>query len=209
MVTDELYRPYRDEKYLAFSKALSPTDTLPRAGIRVPVLRTLAKTIQPQEVEEYHYHEDINLVGLAIGAQKWPLERKLQELDKLLPYLSSWDHTDLIQTAFKPKKKEEEEAYQYFTSLLKDERVYTKRLGIVWLMPNRKKYDRDTVLDLILSADDENEYYISMAVAWAVSFFFLDDPSVEPRLMELSPITRKRTLQKIRDSRRFRTKEDR
>ena len=120
----------------------------------------------------------------------------------ILPYLSTWDQTDVIMTVFKLKKNNKDVYLPFFTSLLEDERVFPKRMGIVWLMSNRKGLDRDETLKRIISSDDENQYYISMAVAWAFSFFYIDDPETRIYLEKLSPKTRKLAERKIRESRR-------
>lgn len=201
MVTDSLFAPYADEKYKDFTSRLSTSDTLPRLGIRVPILRKLAKEIDWREYE-IKWHEDVILIGLAIGSSDLSPKDKIQELKKLLPYLSAWDQTDIINTVFKIKKKNKDVYLQFFTSLLEDERTFPKRLGIVWLMSNRKELDRDETLEKIINADDEDAYYISLAVAWAFSFFYIDDPEIKILLDRLSPKTRKLAERKIRESRR-------
>ncbi len=202
MVTDVLYAPYVDEKYRVFASSLSPTDTLERKGIRIPVLRKLAVAVNPDDIE-IRYHEDVILMGLAIGEEKTPPEEKLKRLTRLLPFLSSWDQTDTIVSAFKPEENEKDRYYSYFSSLLEITDVFPKRLGIVWLMTMRKLLDRKAVTDLIIKADDGNEYYISMAVAWALSALITDDRTLMSRLDEVSAVTKKRTEQKLRDSFRF------
>ena len=142
------------------------------------------------------------MIGLAIGGSDLSPKDKIQELKKLLPYLSAWDQTDIIITVFKIKKKNKDVYLQFFTSLLEDERTFPKRLGIVWLMSNRKELDRDETLEKIINADDEDVYYISLAVAWAFSFFYIDDPEIKILLDRLSPKTRKLAERKIRESRR-------
>lgn len=202
MDTDLLYTPYIDEKYKEFSSSLSLTDRLDRKGIRIPVLRSLAKTVKSDDIT-IKYHEDVILKGLSLGAEKIPTEKKLEKLTALLPFLTSWDQTDIIQSAFKPKKDDKEVLYSYFLSLLNNIEIYSKRLAIVWLMSNRKYYDRKKTLLAIINADDEKEYYISMAVAWAFSFFVIDDPTLISWQDKLQNKTRKRALQKLRDSKRF------
>jgi len=200
--TDLLYAPYIDEKYKEFSSSLSLTDKEERKGIRIPVLRSLAKTVSSEDIT-IKYHEDVILKGLSLGRENIPIEEKLEKLTVLLPYLTSWDQTDIIQSGFKPKKNDKEILYSYFRSLLNSKDVYTKRLGIIWLMSNRKYYDKEQTLLAIINADDEKEYYISMAVAWAFSFFVIDDPTFISWQDKLQNTTRKRALQKLRDSKRF------
>ncbi len=197
MVTDTLYEPFIDEKYRLFASSLSPSGTLERKGIRIPVLRKLSRTVNPDDIE-IRYHEDVILKGLAIGK-----ERRLDKLTLLLPLLSSWDQTDTIASAFKPEENERDRYYSYFTSLLSSREVFPKRLSIVWLMTNRKLFGRKAVTDAIIKADDEDEYYISMAVAWALSALIIDDRTILSRLDEVSTVTKKRTEQKLRDSLRF------
>lgn len=201
MVTDSLYAPYLDSEYKDFTSRLSTTDTLPRAGMRIPILRQLAKDFDWREYE-IKWHEDVILKGLAIGLSKLSPEEKIEELKDLLPLLSSWDQTDIIVTVFKIKKKNRDVYLPFFLSLLEDGHVFTKRLGIVWLMSNRKELNRDETLERIINSDDESEYYISMAVAWAFSSFYADDPEIKDKLNKLSPGTRRLAERKIRESRR-------
>lgn len=201
MVTDSLYAPYLDSEYKDFTSRLSTTDTLPRAGMRIPILRQLAKDFDWREYE-IKWHEDVILKGLAIGLSKLSPEEKIEELKALLPFLSSWDQTDIIVTVFKIKKKNREVYLPFFLSLLEDGHVFTKRLGIVWLMSNRKELNRDETLERIINSDDEGEYYISMAVAWAFSSFYADAPNIKGQLNNLSPGTRRLAERKIRESRR-------
>ncbi len=201
MVTDSLYAPYLDSEYKDFTSRLSTTDTLPRAGMRIPILRQLAKDFDWREYE-IKWHEDVILKGLAIGLSKLSPEEKIEKLKALLPFLSSWDQTDIIVTVFKIKKKNREVYLPFFLSLLEDGHVFTKRLGIVWLMSNRKELNRDETLERIINSDDESEYYISMAVAWAFSSFYADDPEIKDKLNKLSPGTRRLAERKIRESRR-------
>lgn len=199
MVTDKLYEGYIDGKYKSFSSKLSKTDTLPRRGIRIPILRALSKTLSPDDIE-ITYHEDVILKGLAIGYEKTEPEEKLRKLHALLPALSSWDQTDTIVTAFRPRNGEKEQFYSFFLSLLESKEVYPKRLGVVWVMSNRKSYNKEEVIKAIIKADNPNEYYISMAVAWALATFISDDKVFLPYLDKVSSKTKKRAEQKLRDS---------
>lgn len=202
MVTDSLYEPYIDEKYKKFASSLSVTDTMPRKGIRIPLLRKLSKEIDEEKIE-IKYHEDVILKGLAIGYSRKTPEDKIEALSSLLPYLSSWDQTDTIASGFKVNEDTIDEYYRFFSSLLKRKEVFIKRLAIVWLMSNRRSFKREKTLELILSSDDEKEYYISMAVAWAFSLFVIDNNRELEKISSLSPTTQLRAKQKLRDSRRF------
>ena len=202
MDTKKLYEPYISEKVRAFSSSLSLTDTHPRIGVSIPNIDKISKTITSEDVDNIVFHEDVILKGMAIGHEKCSFKEKTTKLDALLPYLASWDQTDTIQSRFKFKEKEKEEMFSYFSSLLNREGTYVKRLGIIWLMANRKHFDSDLLLALITETDDENDYYISMAVAWALASFFIDNKENLKWFDKVSTSTRKRAEQKVRDSRR-------
>ena len=202
MDTEALYAPYRDERTRIFNERISNDPVYPFAGMRIPMLRKLAKGLDPDTIE-IRFHEDVTLRGLAIASMKAPLAVKLEKLDKLLPLITAWDHTDVIASSLKPGKGEKDEALAYFLQLLKDERVFPCRLAIVYLMSHRKDYaDQDMLLSSITDADN-SEYYISMAVAWALSFFYIDSKErALPYFDKVTEQTRKRAWQKVHDSRR-------
>jgi len=202
--TEQLYDKYKDANYKKFAKSLSPTDKLDRIGIRIPDLRKLAKTIKADDIE-IKYHEDVILKGLAIANEKISFNEKAKKLNKLLPYLSSWDQTDIIQSALKPTKSNKEDMYIYFKTLLQNKDIFTRRLAIVWLMSNRKKYNKEEILDLIISSDSD-EYYIMMAVAWALSYFYFDDNETLALFDKVSAKTKKKAIQKINESKRLKDK---
>lgn len=197
MVTDELYAPFKDEKYKAFNSRLV-TGTLPLYGVRLPILRKLSKEVAFEDIE-IKYHEDVLLKSFSLGYSKHSYKEKLEKLTTLLPYFESWDQTDSAITVFKPKEKEKEIAYRYFSELLKSKKTYYRRLAIVFFLQNRKLYDREQILDILINADS-TEYYVSMALAWALSIFIIEDPTLTPLLNKVSKETKRRTEQKIRDS---------
>lgn len=207
MDTDSIYKDYIDPDYLSFAQKLSKTDTIARAGIRIPILRKLAKDVSFDEVD-IKYHEDVILKGLSLAFEKNLFEKKIDRLNSLLPYLSSWDQTDTIQSGYKPKNKDREQMISYFADLLDSKSVFPKRFGIVWIICNRKEIGLDKAINLIVKADDETEYYISMAVAWALSIFYFDDAAKTiSKLDYVSKTTKQRTLQKIRESKRYKGEE--
>ena len=201
MNTTILYKPYRDENYAAFSAKLSKDPVFPHYGVRIPVLRKLACNIEDLSFPVV-WHEDVLLKSLAIGKRKIPFGEKTVLLDELIPYFTSWDHSDTAASALKVNSDDKYEAFSYFSSLLKDTRVFVRRLGIVWLMSNRKLFDCDTILSNITEADN-SDYYTSMAVAWALSMFFCDGyERTEYWMKKVSYETAERARRKIRESRR-------
>ena len=203
MDTEALYAPYADERYKEFSSKLTRIHDLPYAGVRIPVLRKLAKEIEDISFP-VRFHEDVILRGFWIASRPLPFTAKEDLLRSHFQYLMTWDEADTLAASLKLKKSEAEEAYAFFVSVLSDARQMVRRLGIVSLMTHRKRFqDRKEEMLRLITEADSSEYYISMAVAWALSFFFIDDPSTEAWLDKVSPATAQRARQKIRDSRRI------
>lgn len=200
MDTDKLYEGLASESYKAFSEKLSKDGRYPAKGVKIPVLRKIAKEIGDCSFP-IKYHEDVILRALQIGGWKKPFREKAEALEELFPYMSAWDHSDTAGSSMQIGKGEKEEALAYFLALLRDERVFVKRTAIAFLISKRKRYDRKVLLDAIIDADSD-DYYISMAVAWALSAFFIDDESTEEYFCWVSEATRKRIKQKIKNSRR-------
>ena len=203
MNTKELYDRHCVKNIKAFSQKLIPNLDYPLYGIQVPILREIAKTIEDIDFKIV-YHEDVLLRGFIIAKKKIPIEEKLQLLDTQLDLLSTWDETDTLASSLKFGKKEIDKAYEYFCALLSDERIYVRRIAVVWIMSNRNKLSvpLKEQLDGIIKVKND-DYYIAMAIAWALSSYYITDKKLtESYIEKADEVITKMTIQKIRDSRR-------
>ena len=141
------------------------------------------------------------LRGFWIGRQKLPFNEKLKLIDDHIQYLETWDEVDCFASEIKPKPTEKDAAYSYFMNLIRSSNTMTRRLGIIFMMKQRKAYPDKTeeIIEAITDADND-EYYVSMAVAWALTTFYMNDNSIDEWFNRISQETLKRTQQKIRDS---------
>lgn len=205
METTKLYDNISDDKIKAFNEKLIPNLDYPAYGVRIPELRKIAKNTKDMDFE-IKYHEDVLLRGFIIAARKCPIEEKLELLNTQLNLLKTWDETDTLSASLKFGKKEIERAYAYFHSLLADERVYAHRLAVVWIMSNRNKISSpiESQLEAIVKVKND-DYYIAMAIAWAISCYYITDPDkTVPYIEKVDGEVKKMAMQKIRDSRRTR-----
>ena len=203
MDTKTLYDKYTMKNIKAFQEKLIPSLDYPIYGIQVPILRKIAKEIDDIDFE-IRYHEDVLLRGFVIAGKKIGVEEKLSLLNTQLPLLSTWDETDTFASSLKFRKKEIDKAYEYFYSLLSDERTFVRRIAVVWIMGNRKKVSAPLKEQLDgISKVRNDDYYIAMAVAWALSSYYITDRELtKPYIDKADDVIRKMTMQKIRDSRR-------
>lgn len=135
-------------------------------GVRLPTLQKFAKDIEPEYIELEAadlYHEEILLYGYAAGLIKNE-DEQLEYLENILPYIDNWCTCDCIVSSL--KKLTGEKSYQHFSGLLKDDRGFYVRVGIVSMMRNFMKTDHLFEILRDLRAIKNDAYYIKMAKAW-------------------------------------------
>ena len=78
----------QNEEYKNFNKKLCPDTNLKMLGIKIPVLRAIAKEIVKDNPEEYlknvknEYFEEVIVEGLVMAYSKMPIEAKLELIKK-------------------------------------------------------------------------------------------------------------------------------
>ena len=159
MDTEKLYGPYIDDGYRTFSERLTRIHDRPYLGVRLPVLKRLAAGLDSIDFL-VAYHEDVLLRGFWIARQKLPFAERRKLLEDHLQYLMTWGEADTLAAALRIGKGEKDEAYAFFSSLLSDERVMPRRLGIVTLMSKRALYPEKRYLIIsYLGVTDHREAF--------------------------------------------------
>ena len=199
-----------DEKYKDFIAKLVPTiekDTI--IGVRMGDLRRLAREIRKEanldifNEAKFYYREEKLLYALCLFKMSESFDKAMEALDEFLPYIDSWEVTDLVAGEIIIKKAQREEAFQKAQSYLLSEDEYTIRLGLVIM---NRKFNDDEYIDKILTALKTislDAYYVNMAAAWLLcELYFTDKVKVDEFLSSdaISMDIKKMTRQKIRES---------
>ena len=161
----------QDLGYGDFHSKLMPTVCKDRIiGVRVPVLRKLAKELNKSDLKAdflntlpHKYYEEDNLHAFLIEQIK-DFDECIFALDKFLLFVDNWATCDMMTP--KVLGTNTEKLYEKIEEWVKSEHIYTIRFAIVTLM----KFFMDERLDkkhlsLILKIKTD-EYYINMAIAW-------------------------------------------
>lgn len=161
----------QDPFYKEFQSKLMPTVHPDKIiGVRMPVLRKLAKELSgSEEAEEFlktlphEYYEEDNLHGLLIELMK-DYDRCVEELNRFLPYVDNWSTCDMIS----PKifKKYLPELLEQIKIWMASEHVFMVRFGMKMLMNLYlgEAFQKEH-LEMVAAVESE-EYYIRMMQAW-------------------------------------------
>lgn len=164
----------QDLEYKAFHSKLIPTVNPDEIiGVRLPVLRKLAKSIAKEGTAfSTDYYEEKMLRGLAIGYKKCGIDEHLKELADFVPLIDNWAVCDCVCSTLKFTEKNREDVWQFLHQYLNGSE-YEVRFLVVMLMDYFLTDEYvDRVNDILLSIK-RDEYYINMAIAWALSVEFV------------------------------------
>ena len=204
---------YQDSKYGDFSAKLVPT--LPREcfiGVRSPdykkILRELVSLPQ-EEIERFKksiphkYHEE-NCLHIALINKTKDYNECVSQLEFFLPYINSWAVSDGLNPPV--LKKNRNKHLPKLKNWIKDEKPFTKRVGMLLLMKYFLDEDfKPEYLELPAKIRSD-EYYVNMMTAWLFAEALVKQwDSALPFIQDkkLAPWTHNKAIQKACESLRI------
>ncbi len=198
-------------KYKEFSESLVP-GVENMLGIRLPQLRKLAKKLAKEDWKEYlswndfAYFEEIMLQGMILGYVKAPAGEILEAAGQFIPRINNWSVNDSFCTTFQCASKNPMQVWDFLMQYKDSHKEFEVRVVAVMLMVHFliPEYIEKTLE--VLGALDTEEYYASMAAAWAFATAWAKFPQGTKAYLQEHPIDRetyKRMLQKCIESRRI------
>ncbi len=182
-------------------------------GVRMPVLRNLAKqivggdyTTYLQESRNFEYYEEKMVYGLVLGAIRRDFATVMVHLRRFVPHIDNWAVCDSLSSSLKEVRKHREATLPYLVECCSATEEYTIRFGVVMLLFH---YTDDEHIEILLREYDaitSDAYYVRMGVAWAVAECFT---KCRQRTLEylqnnrLDDWTHNKAIQKIRESLRI------
>ena len=163
-----------DEKFQAFTSALIP-GSRPIMGVRVPVLRKIAKEIAKGDWQTYlreateDSYEEVAVKGFVIGYAKAELGILLPYIKEHIEKIDDWSLCDGFCSNLKIAGRYQDAFLEFLLPYGKIDDEFKQRVVAVMLMDY---YLTDAYIDQTLEILDslKNEkYYCKMAVAWAVA----------------------------------------
>ncbi len=184
------FRERSDEAYKKFNESLIP-GTQTAYGVRVPEMRRMARAIVKNDPEGFlavsrtDSYEEILLRGIVIASMKTDHNRRLALTEEFLPLIDNWAVCDIFCGTFSLKKPEEREVmWQFLQPLFQDSREFYARFAAVMLLSHFTTKEKLPEALALLEGMRQEQYYVRMAVAWAVSICYVKFPRETERLLK-------------------------
>lgn len=197
-----------DDDYKSFHAKITPTSK-PILGVRVPLLRALAKEILRHDWRLWlnkapnHYFEEISLKGFVIGYAKIHISERMRLISWFLPYIDNWATCDTFVATLRLNDDEKDTFWNYIEPMMFSGEEFTARFAIVSAF---SLFVDDKHIALILSnfnSITHQGYYVKMAMAWAISALAVNNPDVVEKYLNdnrLDDFTHNKAIQKCCES---------
>lgn len=201
-----------NEKVRDFSHKVTPTLSKDNIlGVRVPDLRRLAKNIIKSDWRRFLNEasdscvEELMLQGFVIATADMDVNERLCLVKDFIPKIDNWMVCDTFCNTLKPSKKSKDIYWDFIQPYLHHDKPYYIRFGVVMLLSHFASDEyADAAFDA-LNAIQNDDYYVKMAAAWAISVYFVhcrDKTEAFLKNNKLDDITYNKALQKIIESNR-------
>ena len=198
-----------DEKYKKFHSGLCPgTDNI--IGVRVPMLRNYAKELAKKyqinvllDTIDNEYYEEIMLQGMLIGLSKDDIFTVEKYIEQFVPKIDNWGICDTFCASLKITNKNKKEMWKFIQKYVKSDKEFEIRFAVVMLLDyyiSEEYLEKDFA---IFDGIDNTNYYVQMAVAWAISIClikFYNETIEYLKNCKLDKFTYNKALQKAIES---------
>lgn len=208
-IYDELYL-LADEKIRTYVCKTTPSFPKERIiGTKVPELRRIAKNITSSDWRSFldevtdNTLEELMLQGFVIATAKMSVEERFALISRFVVKIDNWMVCDTFCNTLKPPKNLENEYFSFIQPYLHDDRAYHIRFGVVMLLSHFAKDEYTDAAFKVFNDIKSDDYYVKMAVAWAISVFFVKYPEKTMSFLKACTIddfTYNKALQKITES---------
>lgn len=206
----------QDIEYKKFNQKLCPDTKREMLGIRVPILRNLAKEILKNndydwekfiKNENTKYFEEVLLQGFIIGYSKLEFDKKLEYIKMYVPRIDSWAISDTFVPTLKIKEKDLEKYWDFILPYIKSEKEFDVRFAVISMLDY---FINDNYVDEVIRLLDKIKhegYYVKMGVAWTLAEIGIKYNEKLMKFLEnknnLDKFTYNKTLQKMIESYRI------
>lgn len=201
-----------DEKYKKFHSGICP-GIKNIIGVRVPVLREYAKKLAKEndiqvllkQIDD-EYYEEIMLQGIIIGLSKQNVNEIKIYMEEFIPKIDNWAVCDVFCSGLKITRKYKKEVWAFLQKYLESNKEFEIRFAIVMIINYFIEAEYLSEDFKIFDSITSTEYYVQMAVAWAISVClvkFYDETIKYLENCKLDNFTYNKAIQKALESYRL------
>lgn len=201
----------QDKEYKEFHSSLVLNSKYEMIGIRVPIMRTIAKKIANTNIEEFleysqdKYYEEVMIEGLVISHIK---DEKIfsKYFKEYIKKIDNWAICDSFCSSIKIVRENEEKYFKQAINLALNKEEFTSRVGLVMILNHFISLNKlNTIFDT-LNKIQSDKFYINMAESWLVCEMYIKFPEETRKFIEnnkLNRFTQNKAISKIHDSYRI------
>ena len=208
LVRDELYKNV-DIEYGKFTASLIP-GCGNIIGVRLPVLRKMAKEIAKVNWKEYldgaldDTYEELMLQGFVLGYARGDIDDILAYIAAFVPKIDNWSICDSFCSTLKIANGYQEEFWELIMQYIgPDAGEFQLRFAVVMMIDY---FLNDRYIDKVLYAYNHikhDGYYVKMAVAWGLATAYVSYPGKTMELLQdndLDDETFNKAISKMQES---------
>ena len=204
----EYLKSIQDIKYKEFHSSLVLNSKYEMIGIRVPIMRDIAKKIAKGNIEEFlectqdRYYEEVMIQGFVISHIK-DEKQFYSYFKEYINKIDNWALCDSFCSSIKIVRKYEEKYFKEAIKMALNKEEFVSRVGIVMILNHFiSQNNLDAIFDT-LNKIQSDKFYINMAEAWLVCEMYIKFSKETTKFIKknnLNKFTQNKAISKIHDS---------
>ena len=204
----EYLKCLQDEKYKEFHSTLVLNSKYEMIGIRVPIMRDIAKKISKSNIEDFlkyvqdKYYEEIMIQGLVISHIK-DENTFYKYFKEFINKIDNWAVCDSFCSSIKIVEKYEEKYFKEAIKLALEKSEFISRVGLIIILNHFIAKDNLKDIYDTLNKIKSDKFYINMAEAWLICEMYIKYPKETKEFLgnnNLNKFTQNKAISKIHDS---------
>lgn len=198
----------KDEKYKEFHSSLVLNSKYEMIGIRLPIMREIAKEIAKTNIEEFlkcandKYYEEVMIQGLVISHIK---DEAIfyKYFKKHINKIDNWALCDSFCSSLKIVEKYAEKYFNESITLALSEDEFISRVGLIIVLNHFINKNNLNIIFNTLNKIVSDKFYINMAEAWLLCELYIKFPKETNEFFKknnLNKFTQNKAISKIHDS---------
>lgn len=204
----EYLKSIQDKKYKEFHSSLVLNSKYEMIGIRVPIMRDIAKNIAKSNIDEFlkvaqnHYYEEVMIQGLVISHIK---DEKVfyKYFKEHTKKIDNWALCDSFCSSLKIVRAYEKKYFKEAIKMSLNKEEFISRVGLIIILDHFISEKNLTEIFETLNKIQSEKFYINMAEAWLVCEMYTKFPKETEEFLkknDLNKFTQNKAISKIHDS---------